>query len=76
MTCKIWTQFSVGCSSIHVKDRVDYLLGDSINTLVFLDPLGWLRIIFCKFFSNVWTDVSPAFLQNKNQQNFDQMVIK
>lgn len=42
--------------------KVQYLFCDSVHTFILLDPLGWFWFILGKLFSNVWTDVSPAFL--------------
>ena len=42
-----------------------YLSGDGIYTLIFLHPFAWLCFILSKLFSNVRTDVAPAFLRRE-----------
>ena len=54
--------------------EAQYLFCDSIHTIILLDPLGRFSFILCKLFSNVWTDVSPAFLDKKPaKQNLQQI---
>ena len=48
-----------------VLNTLQYLFCDSIDTFILLDPLGWFRFILGKLFGYVWTDVSPAFLDQK-----------
>ena len=59
---------SVTNKSDIVKYKVCYLLGNSIHTLILLDPLGWFSFILCKFFCNVWADVAPAFLEYEKEK--------
>ena len=59
---------SVTNKSDIVKYKVCYLLGNSIHTLILLDPLGWLSFILCKFFCNVWADIAPAFLESEKEK--------
>ena len=49
----------------YLSEIPSYLSGDGIYTLIFLHPFAWLCFIFSKLFSNVRTDVAPAFLRRE-----------
>lgn len=54
-----WSQKSL-ITNVHYK----WCLGDGVNTIIFLHPLGRIRIILCKLFCNIWTYITKSFFDS------------
>lgn len=47
---------------------VECCFTDSIDSSVLFDPFARIRVVLCKLFHNVWTDVTVALLQKETHK--------
>ena len=41
---------------------VEWVLADRVDTVVLLDPFGWVRVVLGELLHNVWANVAVALL--------------